>query len=354
MAKRGPAAKLLAWYDGHARALPWRAKPGETPDPYRVWLSEIMLQQTTVAAVAPYFAVFVARWPTLAALARASLDDVLKAWAGLGYYARARNLHACARKIVALYGGRFPSTVEELQQLPGIGPYTAAAVAAIAFATPVAAVDGNAERVIARLHAVEVPLPKARAALRRLAQALVPARRPGDFAQALMDLGAAVCTLKTPDCANCPWTNFCAARRLGLAAALPRRLRRKPVPTRRGVAFWLERTDGAVVLRRRPEKGLLGGMMELPTTAWTAKAPRNAAALAPIAAGYKAVAGRVDHTFTHFRLVLKVMKAQLPASADCRLPSGDYRWVHRRDLAGEALPTVMRKVAALVTRGSPR
>jgi len=265
MAKRGPekseAAALLAWYDRSARSLPWRAPPGAVADPYRVWLSEIMLQQTTVATVRGYYDRFLARWPSVEALAAAPLDEVLKAWAGLGYYARARNLHACARRVAGEMGGRFPATLESLGALPGIGPYTAAAIAAIAFDRPHAAVDGNVERVMSRLNAITEPLPAAKPALAAAAQALVPDRRPGDFAQAMMDLGATVCTPRNPRCGDCPWTDRCFARREGIAETLPRRMARKAVLTRYGAAFWIERSDGAVLLRRRPEKGLLGGMM---------------------------------------------------------------------------------------------
>jgi A/G-specific adenine glycosylase len=278
MAKQGHREKLtrslLAWYAREARDLPWRAKPGQAADPYGVWLSEIMLQQTTAAAVRGYYAKFLGLWPDISALAAAPLDDVLRAWAGLGYYARVRNLHACARKLAAERGGRFPETEEGLRALPGIGPYTAAAIAAIAFGQPHAAVDGNAERVISRLYAIETPLPAAKPEIRKLAQALVPEAHPGDFAQALMDLGATICTPRRPSCHLCPWTDDCAGRRKSLAETLPRKAVRRPVPTRKGVAFWIERGDGAVLLRRRPEKGLLGGMMEIPATPWTARAPR--------------------------------------------------------------------------------
>ncbi len=354
MAKQGLerdlAAALLDWYDIHARDLPWRAKRGRRADPYHVWLSEVMLQQTTVAAVRAYFEKFINLWPTVHDLAAASLDDVLRAWAGLGYYARARNLHACARMVAGDLGGRFPETEEALRSLPGIGPYTAAAIAAIAFDHPHAAVDGNVERVISRLYAIETPLPDSKPHIRELAQALVPGARAGDFAQALMDLGATICTPKSPACLYCPWTDHCAARRLGLAASLPRRKPKAAQPTRYGTAFWIEREDGAVLLRRRPERGLLGGMMEVPSTEWTGSPPQDAEAAAPLRASWRKLSGKVEHTFTHFHLELSVLKAQIShveALEGCR-------WVLRRDLASEALPTVMRKVAALALRSSPR
>ena len=348
VAKQGPelASRLVAWYDLHARDLPWRAKPGARPDPYGVWLSEIMLQQTTVQAVKAYFRKFMAAWPTVDALAAAPLDDVLRAWAGLGYYARARNLHACARVVVARFGGRFPDSPEELRNLPGIGPYTAGAIAAIAFDLPHAAVDGNVERVISRMRAIETPLPQAKPAIRAFVQSLVPAARAGDFAQAIMDLGATICTPKSPNCLICPWTEHCLGWREGIAGSLPRRAAKKTIPMRRGVAFWIARDDGAVLLRRRPDKGLLGGMMEIPSTDWGSTPPRNAEQAAPLSADWVKVPGRVEHTFTHFHLELSVLRATAISSAF--RDNGDYRWVARCDLGGEALPTVMRKVVALV------
>jgi A/G-specific adenine glycosylase len=347
MARKGPGSsrpdQLLAWYDTHARVLPWRARAGETADPYRVWLSEIMLQQTTVQAVKAYFEKFVGLWPRVEALAAAPLDDVLKAWAGLGYYARARNLHACAKEVVARFGGRFPETEAELRTLPGIGPYTAGAIAAIAFGGRHAAVDGNVERVISRLYAIETPLPDSKPEIREKAQALVPEQRAGDFAQAMMDLGATICTPKSPNCLICPWAEECRGRISGLAPTLPRKRPKKQVPTRRGTAFWIERADGAVLLRRRPEEGLLGGMMEVPSTPWGEKAQGEP----PLRATWKALPGRVEHTFTHFHLELDVWRAVTIADGEM-LEDGDYRWTARKDLAGEALPTVMRKVVAHV------
>ena len=351
MARAGPqtdlSSQLLDWYDAHARVLPWRAKPGEAADPYRVWLSEIMLQQTTVAAVKAYFLKFVTLWPTVEGLAAAPLDDVLKAWAGLGYYARARNLHACARA-VAEGGGRFPDTLEELLRLPGIGPYTAAAIVAIAFDRPHAAVDGNVERVITRLHAIETPLPDAKPEIRERAQALVPQARAGDFAQAMMDLGATICTPKSPNCLICPWSEPCAGRKTGIAATLPRKRPKQAVPVRRGVAFWIERADGAVLLRRRPEKGLLGGMMEVPSTPWGELQDRPETH-APALADWTKLPGRVSHTFTHFQLELEVWTAPTPGFT----PDGDSRWTPRAELASEALPSVMRKIVGFVLGPEP-
>ena len=264
------ARDLLTWYDRHRRALPWRARPGEVPDPYRVWLSEIMLQQTNVTAVRPYFASFLERFPTLERLASAPVEAVMQAWAGLGYYSRARNLHACAQVLAALHGGRFPETEAELRKLPGIGAYTAAAIAAIAFNRPAAAVDGNVERVVSRLFLVEEPLPAAKAAIKALTESLVPTDRPGDFAQALMDLGATLCTPRRPACALCPWTAPCGARAAGLQESFPRKPAKTEGALRRGAAFVAIRADAAILLRTRPAKGLLGGMTEPPTSAWAA------------------------------------------------------------------------------------
>lgn len=349
MARKGPGAdpadRLLAWYDAHARVLPWRARPGETADPYRVWLSEIMLQQTTVQAVKAYFEKFVRLWPRVEALAAAPLDDVLKAWAGLGYYARARNLHACAKEVVSRFGGRFPESEAELRTLPGVGPYTAGAIAAIAFGGRHAAVDGNVERVISRFYAIETPLPDSKPEIREKAQALVPEHRAGDFAQAMMDLGATICTPKSPNCLICPWAEHCRGRISGLAPTLPRKMAKKQVPTRQGRAFWIERADGAVLLRRRPEKGLLGGMMEVPSTAWG----ENVEGEPPLRAEWRALPGKVTHTFTHFHLELEVWRAVSIADGEV-LEDGDYRWTAREDLSGEALPTVMRKVVAHVLK----
>ena len=342
------AADLLAWYDRHRRELAWRAPPGETADPYRVWLSEIMLQQTTVKAVAPYFARFTARWRDVGALAAAPLGDVLKLWAGLGYYARARNLHACARAIVAQHGGRIPATEAELARLPGIGPYTAAAIAAIAFGAPAAAVDGNVERVMARLFALEQELPAARRDIRRLAQGLVPDRRAGDFAQALMDLGATICLPRAPACMLCPWRLACAAYSRGDPERFPRKAKKQPGRLRRGAAYVVTRADGAVLVRTRLPKGLLGGMTEVPISEWTpdfdlATALDAAPRLARARPKWRRLPGVVSHVFTHFPLELVVYAAGVPAGISA--PKG-ARWMAPGGLAGEALPNVMRKVLA--------
>jgi A/G-specific adenine glycosylase len=313
-----------------------------------VWLSEIMLQQTTVAAVAPYFERFVARWPTVAALAKARLDDVLHAWQGLGYYARARNLHACAQVVVREHGGRFPSDEDSLRRLPGVGAYTAAAIAAIAFGRQATPVDGNIQRVIARLRAVAEPLPGARACIEAHARALTPKRRAGDFAQALMDLGALVCTPRAPKCADCPWRQACAARLGGAPESYPRKAARKARPTRHGVAFWIVDDVGAVLLRRRAEKGLLGGMMEIPSTPWRARpwTLAEARGLAPVAARWHPLPGSVGHTFTHFHLELTVAVGRVA-------PRGraDGQWCPAGRLSDFALPTVMKKIARHATRG---
>jgi A/G-specific adenine glycosylase len=335
---------LLAWYDRHRRALPWRAPPGEKPDPYRVWLSEIMLQQTTVKAVAPYYLRFVARWPNVQSLARAPLPDVLHAWAGLGYYARARNLHACARAIVECHGGNFPTREAELRTLPGIGPYTAAAIAAIAFDRPAVAVDGNVERVVSRLFAVERELPAAKPHLKRLAEKLVPRRRAGDFAQALMDLGATVCTPKKPACSLCPWNGACIAYARGDQEAFPRKRPKAEGALRRGAAFVATRADGAVLLRSRPARGLLGGMSEVPTSVWSPEFDhRRALADAPLAGRWRKLPGAVTHTFTHFPLELAVYTACV--SRKRAAPAG-MRWTPLKNLGHEALPSLMRKVLA--------
>jgi A/G-specific adenine glycosylase len=341
------ACDLLDWYDRHRRVLPWRATAGVTPDPYRVWLSEIMLQQTTVTAVAPYFARFLARWPTVQALAAAPLDDVLKAWAGLGYYARARNMHACAKAVVEVHGGAFPASETGLAELPGIGPYTAAAIAAIAFEARAAAVDGNVERVVARLYALEEELPAVKPRIRSLAARLVPRQRCGDFAQAMMDLGATVCTPKRPACAICPWMQACEGCRRGDAASFPRRVPKRTGALRRGAAFVLLCADGSLLVRTRAPRGLLGGMTEVPTTAWTADFDeQDALREAPLSRArprWRRVAGSVSHVFTHFPLELVVYRAQLGAGT--RPPKGT-RWIALADIGGEALPSLMRKVVA--------
>jgi A/G-specific adenine glycosylase len=335
---------LLAWYDKHARVLPWRVRAPGKQDPYRAWLSEIMLQQTTVKAVAPYYARFLERWPDVAALAAAPLDDVLRAWAGLGYYARARNLHACAKAVCERHGGAFPNDLGALRALPGIGDYTAAAVGAIAYDAPAMPVDGNVERVVARLFTVEEELPAAKPTIKSLAASLLPPRRAGDFAQAMMDLGATICTPKKPACGLCPWSDACAARALGEQETYPRKAAKREGLLRRGAAFVVLREDGRVLLRRRPEKGLLGGMLEVPGSAWTHDFDlKHAAASAPLAANWRRLPGTVRHVFTHFPLELTVFFGE--SARKTKAPAG-MRWVPLAELAGEALPNVMRKVLA--------
>ena len=329
------AAQLLAWYDRHARVMPWRVAPqdraaGVRPDPYRVWLSEVMLQQTTVAAVRDYFHRFTARWPTVAALAAAPDADVMGEWAGLGYYARARNLLKCARVVVADHGGIFPTTCEGLLTLPGIGPYTASAIAAIAYDEPATVVDGNVERVISRLRLVETPLPAAKPELTTLAARLTPAKRPGDYAQAIMDLGATICSPRSPACGICPWVHACTARAEGVQADLPRKSPKPDKPTRHGT-LWLGHRDGAILLERRPDKGLLGGMLGFPGDGWDGQGGP-----APADAPWQDI-GEVRHTFTHFHLVLAIQVARLddpPARGDL-IPRAAFRPAD--------LPTVMRK-----------
>jgi A/G-specific adenine glycosylase len=342
------AAALLAWYDRHHRSLPWRSPPGERPDPYRVWLSEIMLQQTTVKAVGSYYQRFLARFPSIFALAEAPLDDVLKLWAGLGYYARARNLHACAKVLVERYDGRFPTTEAVLRELPGIGAYTAAAIAAIAFDTRATPVDGNIERVVVRLYAVEQELPAAKSAIRRLTQSLTPAERSGDFAQAMMDLGATICTPRKPACALCPWMHSCAGRLRGAAEALPRKAAKATGRPRHGAAFVVVRADAKVLVRTRSAKGLLGGMTEVPGSIWShdfeaETALDHAPQLPTSRSKWRRIAGVVRHTFSHFPLELAVYRIAVPTRTQA--PAGT-RWTAITELETEALPTVMRKVLA--------
>jgi A/G-specific adenine glycosylase len=339
-------ALLLAWYDRHRRLLPWRPPAGERADSYRVWLSEIMLQQTGVKTVGPYFEKFLARWPDVASLGRASLDDVLRMWAGLGYYSRARNLHACAVAVLRDHGGVFPDTEEGLRSLPGIGPYTASAIAAIAFDRHTMPVDGNIERVVSRLYAVEDPLPQAKPKIQQLAATLLADSRAGDSAQALMDLGSSICTPKKPACALCPLNEDCVARARGDQETFPRKAPKKSGTLRRGAAFIVVRGDELLV-RSRPEKGLLGGMTEVPGSDWLAAQDEKAALKqAPNLNGvarWHRKAGVVTHVFTHFPLELVIYTAKVPART--RPPEG-MRWVPIATLAGEALPNVMRKAIA--------
>lgn len=389
-----PSRKLLNWYDRHRRLLPWRAPRGVRPDPYHVWLSEIMLQQTTVQAVGPYFVKFLKKWPTVKALERAERDDVLAAWAGLGYYARARNLHKAA-KVVAETGGKFPATYEGLRELPGVGDYTAGAIAAIAYDLPYAAMDANAERVIARYAGIEEPLPKSKSAMRTALQALVPQKRAGDFAQAMMDLGSAICTPKRPACLNCPWMEGCEARKRGIQELLPRKGEKAARPLKRGAAFVARDAIGAVLLVKRPENGLLGGMLQPPLGPWTSAFPSRTEALkqAPFKADWKKRIGTVRHGFTHFELEIEVYVAVIstrpnqirtchprpseakrsegkgtqasksggystPGSPSLGLPAqsspgmANVFWVEGLKLNEAALPTVMRKIVEQALGGS--
>lgn len=333
--RRVIADELLGWYDVHARVLPWRVGPGEAraPDPYAVWLSEIMLQQTTVAAVREYFLRFLSLWPSVHDLAGAEDARVMGEWAGLGYYARARNLLKCARVVSGELDGVFPDTLEGLKALPGIGPYTAGAIAAIAFDQPETVVDGNVERVMARLFAITDPMPGSKPDLRAAAARLTPKTRPGDYAQAVMDLGATICTPKNPACGICPLREDCAARPLGIAAELPRKTPKKPKPTRYGIAYVGRRADGAWLVETRPDKGLLGGMLGWPGAEWGDE-PLEAP---PAQADWRDPGGEVRHTFTHFHLHLSLRVARLPM--DCLPTKGTF---HPR-LAPSDLPTVMRK-----------
>ena len=329
------AARLLRWYDAHARVLPWRIAPhsGHAPDPYRIWLAEVMLQQTTVAAVAGYYARFTARWPTVADLAAADDADVMAAWAGLGYYARARNLLACARSVTHAHGGLFPDSEAALRALPGVGDYTAAAVAAIAFGRPAVVIDANIERVMARHSAIADPLPAAKRVIRAALAPLVPADRPGDFAQALMDLGSGICTVRRPQCAACPVAADCAARATGIAETLPVKAARKAKPQRHGVAYWIER-DGALWLERRPDRGMLGGMLALPGDDWSAAAAPSPHALVV-----------VRHSFTHFDLHLALVRR----TASVNRADGQWWPLDALDAAG--LPTLYRKAVDAMRKG---
>ncbi|WP_371061046.1 A/G-specific adenine glycosylase [Rhodosalinus sp. 5P4] len=340
--RESPSAdELLAWYDRHARALPWRVGPaeraeGRRPDPYRVWLSEVMLQQTTVAAVRGYFHRFTERWPTVEALAAAEDGAVMGEWAGLGYYARARNLLKCARVVASDHGGRFPDSADALRALPGIGPYTAAAIAAIAFDRSETVVDGNVERVMARLHDIRTPLPAAKPELTEAAARLTPDARPGCYAQAVMDLGATICTPRNPACGICPWRAPCAARAEGTAAGLPRKTPKKPKPVRHGIAYLARRVDGAWLLERRPDSGLLGGMLGWPGTDWAEGAPDPAP---PIRAEWRDAGAEARHTFTHFHLRLAIRTALVPMD---RAPERGT-FLDPEVFRPSELPTVMRK-----------
>lgn len=333
---------LLAGYDASGRTLPWRIRPedrraGVIADPYKVWLSEIMCQQTNVVSAAPYWHKFLQKWPTVGDLATAPRDEVLAAWAGLGYYARARNLHKCANAIVDEFGGDFPKSEAGLLKLPGIGPYTAAAIACICFNEPTTVVDGNVERVISRVYKIDEPLPKSKKTLKECARELTDTKRPGDYAQAIMDLGSKICKPKNPKCGDCPWSFGCLAYKAGQAADYPKNLPKKPRPTRYGAVFYLE-DDGHILLKQRPDKGLLGGMMELPGTDWTPEQPPTDRWLsqAPIVRNWEAVDAQIVHVFTHFTLKLQVFRAT------GQHEGGSVR-ADLNDLAAYALPTVMTK-----------
>ena len=333
-----PSDTLLAWYDRNARVMPWRVSPadriaGMHPDPYRIWLSEVMLQQTTVAAVRGYFTAFTSRWPTVVDLAAAQDAEVMAEWAGLGYYARARNLLACARAVVGDHDGRFPATREALLTLPGIGPYTAAAIASIAFDAPETVVDGNVERVMARLFNVQTPLPAAKAELIRHATLLTPIKRPGDYAQAVMDLGATICTPRNPACSLCPWSEPCVARAAGTAPDLPRKTAKPAKPTRHGTVWIARHPNGSILLETRPPKGLLGGTLGFPGNGWD-----GTPGTAPLPGPWTR-AGEVTHSFTHFHLILTVQTTNTPGNPD----RGSY--IPLPDAM--SLPTLMRKAMAI-------
>ena len=344
------STRLLSWYDRHARTLPWRVGPqdgkqGVLPDPYHIWLSEVMLQQTTVATVGAYFSKFIEKWPTVGELASASTEDVMKAWAGLGYYSRARNLKACADIIAEEYDGKFPQTQAELIKLPGIGDYTSAAIAAIAFGQKSAVVDGNIERVCTRFTENPTPLPKVKQDCRDLMGEITPGARPGDFVQAMMDLGATICTPKNPACALCPLNADCQAYASGAALNYPVKLPKKHKPTRVGAAYVLQNREGKIWLTKRPDKGLLGGMTSVPTTQWTVSQDgETGTAAAPLNVTWTPKPG-IRHTFTHFHLEMEVWMAETNSS-----PSDGW-WSSREEISQEALPTLMKKVIASALPG---
>jgi A/G-specific adenine glycosylase len=335
------AMLLLDWYDRHARILPWRTLPGKQANPYHVWLSEIMLQQTTVKTVKPYYEKFLLRWPRVEMLANADSADVMRMWAGLGYYSRARNLHACAKAIVSDFNGQFPRDEASLLKLPGVGPYTAAAISAIAFGKRAIVVDGNVERVIARLHRLAVPMPTVKGRIKELTDELTPQNRAGDFAQAMMDLGATICTPHSPTCEICPFHGACAARKAGDPLAFPFKAAKKDKPTRYGVAYVVTRQDGALLVRTREAKGLLGNMVEVPGSEWTDERRIKAPASEPMALRWKQHDDPVKHIFTHFPLELKVYSAVVANDA---VAPADMRWLSENAISEEAFPTLFRKV----------
>jgi len=336
-------ADLLGWFDRHRRVMPWRAARGRRPNPYHVWLSEIMLQQTTVVTVGPYFVKFIGKWPRVEDLAAANQDEVLAAWAGLGYYARARNLHKCAQAVASDFGGAFPDEEEVLLRLPGIGPYTAAAIASIAFDRPAVAVDGNVERVVSRFLGIEEPLPLSKPAIKAGAAALAARNdRPGDFTQAFMELGATVCMPRKPKCGLCPWQNQCTARKAGNAEELPRKMPKQEKPKRFGKVFFIRNNKGEVLIQKRLEKGLYQGMYQLPTTDWVSS--RRQASGLPAPPGLQKAADKqvtVRHSFTHFDLELEIWEGTAPDSAVRKLP--ESRWIKPDVRDDFALPTLMTK-----------
>jgi len=343
--------KLLTWYDSHKRELPWRVKTNRKKDPYKIWLSEIMLQQTTVKAVGPYFQHFLKTWPTIDKLAKATLDDVLRVWQGLGYYSRARHMHKCAKLICNNFSGRFPNTEEQLEQLPGIGPYTAAAISAIAFDKPANVVDGNIERVITRIFGIFTPFPEAKTIVKDCAAKLAPKTtrgRPGDYAQAVMDLGAIVCRPKKPLCDLCPWKKCCIANQRNFVDQVPQKVSKKVKPVRKGIVFLALMSDGSLFLRRRPETGLLGGMMEFPSTNWLERSisPEEICEAAPFKTQWVKITGTVTQPFTHFELQLQVRVAVV----ENKPKSSEGIWVDRNRLDDFALPNIMKKVLAFALR----
>ena len=345
---RDLSSNLLEWYDVHARPMPWRTPPAEKkagvkPDPYRIWLSEVMLQQTTVAAVKDYFNRFTTRWPTVASLAAADDGDVMGEWAGLGYYARARNLLKCARVITDEHSGIFPDDHATLLTLPGIGPYTAAAISSIAFDLRHVVVDGNVERVMSRLYDIHAPLPASKLELTAKAEHLTPNQRTGDYAQAVMDLGATICTPKSPACGICPWHEPCKARKAGTAPDLPKKTPKKPKPTRHGTVYLGRRSDGAWLLERRPNKGLLGGMLGWPGSDWIDVTTPRPIGTPPTPADWKTEEGEVRHTFTHFHLLLTVMSATIESNEQ-------LLFLGHNDFRPSDLPTVMRKAFDLIQK----
>ena len=346
-------AGLLAWYDQHGRKFPWRISPErikdrEQPNPYHVWLSEIMLQQTQAATVCGYFEKFIKTWPDLDALFAASSEEILKAWAGLGYYARARNLIKCANMVIHHYGGKFPDTQHELKKLPGIGEYTSAAIAAIAFGEPVAVIDGNVERVITRLYRIKIPLPQAKPEIGRKVKFLVSAKRSGDFAQAMMDLGATICSPRKPDCPFCPLREHCASVNYSDVERFPHKPAKLKKPLREGAVFVAVACDGSILLQKRPDRGLLASMSEVPTTNWNSR--RNGETGVE-GAPFKAQwipCGQVHHIFTHFRLVLYVFRADI----DKTLAKNGQWWSPGHVLPTEALPKLMKKTIEAAIPGA--